>query len=171
MMEDLEINTTDDFNAAGGERAMSEWARRLLAGAWFALAAVVPVAYLVLSNPFGGEGFSGFYGSMILTVGVPMFVAGVCGLGLGADILNQEETKNAFQAVGRGLLVSLLSYLVLFVGLAVVLLPGSDDFIGLIVVGVFFFLYGLLFLGWLVALIGAAAGGLLYFYRRRRLGF
>ena len=170
-MEDLEVNTIRDFDAAGGERAMSEWARRLLAGAWFALAAAVPVAYLFLNNPFGGERFSGFYNSMILTAGVPMFVAGVCGLGLGADILNREKTKNPLQAAGRGLLVSVLSYLVLFVGLAVVLLLESGDFIGLIVLGIFFFLYGLLYLGWLVALVGAAAGGLLYFYRRRRLGF
>ena len=164
-MERLEMKTTDDFNAAGGERAMSESARRLLAGAWFALAAAVPVAYYFLLNPLNGKGLPILGGSLILTVVVPIFIAGVCGLALGADILNREETTNAFRAAGRGLLVALLSYLVLFVGATLVLAAAdSADVIGLIAVSAFFFFYGLIFIGWLIALVGAAAGGFLYLF-------
>jgi len=34
---------------------------------------------------------------------------------------------------------------------------------------VIFFFYGLIFLGWLIAFVGAAAGGLLYFVRLKIL--
>lgn len=148
---------------------MSELMRRMLAGTWFALAAAIPVAYFFLRNPFGSEGSLGFDSSMILTAAVPIFISGVCGLGLGADILNPEETKTAFQAIGRGLIIAFLSYLVLFVGLVAILAPKCDDIIGIIVAGAFFFFYGLIFLGWLIALIGAAAGGFLYLFRMKAL--
>jgi hypothetical protein len=154
---------------------MSEVARRLIAGMWFAIAAVIPVTYYFLllrgdGGPPSGAGLPIFGGSLVLTAGVPILLAGICGLLLGSSILDAEEIRTAAQAIGRGLMVALLSYLLLFTGAAVILGFNNADFIGTVALYVIVFLYGLLLVGWLVAGVGATAGLLLYLYRLKFLG-
>ncbi len=137
---------------------------------WFAIAAVIPVAYYFLRFRESGvaqfgAGLPIFGGSSVLTAGVPILIAGICGLLLGSSILDAEEIRTAGQAIGRGLMVALLSYLLLFTGAAVVLAFNNDDLVGTVALFVIVFLYGLLFVGWLVAGVGAVAGWLLYIYR------
>ncbi len=164
-METLKMKPIRDYIA------MSEPVRHFLAGAWFALAAVVPVAYYFLFNPLNGHDVPMFGGSINLTALVPVFISGICGSLLGAEILNPEETKNALQAIGRGLIVSLLSYLFLFSGVAAILIIAGANIVEVIVSFIVFFLYGLLIIGWLIALVGAIAGGLLYLFRLLCLRF
>lgn len=137
---------------------------------WFAIAAVIPVAYYFLRFPESGveqfgAGLPIFGGSSVLTAVVPILIAGICGLLLGSSILDAEEIRTAGQAIGQGLMVALLSYLLLFTGAAVVLAFNNDDLVGTVALFVIVFLYGLLFVGWLVAGVGAVAGWLLYIYR------
>jgi hypothetical protein len=146
----------------------SKLVRCLFAGMWFAIAAVIPVAYYFLLFQENGSPQSGlpiFGGSSVLTAGVPVLVAGICSLLLGSAILDAEETKSAVQAIGRGLLVALLSYLLLFTVPAVILAFYTADPVGLLVLFVVIFLYGLLAVGWLVAGVGVVAGWLLYLCR------
>jgi hypothetical protein len=158
------LNPAEDSDSAGGARTMSELTRRLLAGAWFALAAVIPVAYYFLFPPVDGGGGGGLP-TFLLTAAVPIVISGIGGLALGSDILDAETTTNALQAVGRGLLVAGFSYLLLFTGSGLVLAFLMKDLIGLILLEFFIFLYGLFFIGWLLALVGAVAGLLLYLCR------
>ena len=137
---------------------------------WFALAAVIPVAYyFLLYREAGGAHFGAglpiFGGSSVLTAGVPILIGGICGLLLGSGILDAEEIRTASQAIGRGLMVALLSYLLLFTGTAVILALNNDDLVGTVTLFIIVFLYGLLLVGWLVAGVGAVAGWLLYLYR------
>lgn len=141
----------------------SELARRLFAALWFAVAAVIPVGFYFLFFPLsGGRGYQA------MTVVVPIFVAGISGFALGADILDDEETKTVFQAIWRGLAIGALSYLFLFTVVLVSLTAynsDSNDIFGLVILMAVVFLYGLFFVGWLIAIVGAAAGGLLYLFR------
>ena len=159
------INAVGEFNLSRVQRVMFEAARRSLAGMWFALAAVVPVAYNFLAAPLLGGSPAPLDGSLVLTAAVPIVVFGICGAALGAGILDATVTKSAVQAVERGLMIAGLSYLLLFLKLSLVLAGSIDDLIILILLEVIVFLYGLLFIGWLLAAVGAAAGGLLYLCR------
>lgn len=147
----------------------TEITRRTVSGTCFALAAIVPVAYYFLLNPFEKGGLPLFGGSMMLTVAVPIFIAVVCGLSLGAQILDPEERVNVFKAIGLGSAVSLLSYFLMFSASGIVLILIGGDVFGVLTLSVFLFFYGLLFLGWLVALSGAATGCGLYLIRRKML--
>ena len=149
--------------------AQSEFARRLFAGMWFAVAALIPVTYyFLLSRADGGPQFGAglpiFGGSSALTAGAPVLIAGICGLLLGSPILDAEETRSAGHAIAKGLMIALLSYLLLFTSSAVILAFNSADLVGLVIFLVITFLYGLLVVGWLVAGVGAVAGWLLYRY-------
>jgi hypothetical protein len=169
------MNAVGEFNLSRAQRVMFEAARRSLAGMWFALAAGVPVAYYFLAAPlFGGKPMT-LGGSVILTGVLSSVVFGFCGLTLGSDILNAAIIKSRFQAVKRGLVIGGLCYLLLFTGLAVILavsiLAGSiDAILVLIFLEAVLFLYGWLVIGWVLAAVGAAAGGLLYLCRVKCLG-
>lgn len=136
-----------------------------MAGVWFGVAAVIPVAYYLLR--FSDTGLPIFGGSVILTAVVPVVIAAVCGALLGSTILEPAEVKNAFQAVMRGVMVSLLSFLLLFTIPALISLVASPDIAGTALAFGIFFLYGLFIVGWLVATVGAISGWLLYLVRSR----
>ncbi len=146
---------------------MNELMRRILAGTCFALAAAVPVVYYFLLNPFERDGLPTFGGSTLLTVAVPIFIAAVGGLSSGAEILDPEQTISVFGAMTRGLLISLLSYYLMFSASVIVLILTGGDVFGVLILSVFLFLYGMLFIGWLIALVGAATGGGLYLIRQK----
>ncbi len=164
------MNAVGEFNLSRVQRVMYEAARRSLAGMWFALASLVPVAYYFSVAPlFGGKPMI-VGGSVILTGVVSSVVFGFCGLTLGSDILNAAIIKSYFQAVERGLLIGGLCYLLLFSGLAVIMAASINDILVLIFLEAVLFLYGLLVIGWVLAAVGAAAGGLLYLCRVKWLG-
>lgn len=147
----------------------SELARRSFAGLWFAAAAAIPIGLYFLILPLS----SGTFYQVITTV-VPILSAGVGGLWLGAGILDEKKTKSPLGAIGRGLAIAALSYLILFI---VEIIAGviynrnrdSHDIFRLIDVVTMMFLYGLLIIGWLVAAVGAAAGGLLYLFSSKKI--
>lgn len=134
----------------------------LFAGIWFAVAAIIPVAYYLLRF---GEGLPILGGSQLLTATVSILLSGFIGLLLGSNILDPKETKSEFKAIGFGLAVALLSFLFLFIFLAILSIFTSGDILGTIVAFAVFFLYGMLIVGWLAAIIGAIAGLLLYLLR------
>jgi hypothetical protein len=129
---------------------------------WFAIAAVIPVAYYFLRFSNGPLLFAD---SPALSAGTPILIASLCGLLLGSSILNADDVRTAGQAIMRGLIVALLSYLLLFTVSALILAFNNDDLAGLVVTWAIIFLMGLLIVGWLIAIIGAIAGWLLYLYR------
>ncbi len=164
------MNAVGEFNLSRVQRVMYEAARRSLAGMWFALAAVVPVAYYFLAAPLLGGKPMTHDDSLVLTAVVPIVVSGICGLALGSDILDAAVIKSALQAVERGLMIAGLCYLLLFLELTLALAVYIDDLMILILLEAIVFLYGLLLIGWLLAAVGAAAGGLLYLCRVKWLG-
>ena len=146
----------------------SKLARCLFAGRWFAVAAAIPVGFYILiflMSPFT----SGTIYRIFTTI-VTILAAGVVGLWLGADILDEKKTKSAWQAVGRGLAIAALSYLLFFIiTLIAVMVYNSDRdrdelYKGIEIIASMF-LIGLGLLGWLIAIVGVAAGGLLYLFR------
>ncbi len=154
----------------------SKLARSLFAALWFAVAAAIPVGFfflVFLVSPFT----SGTLHRVITTV-VPILAAGIGGLWLGAGILDEKRTKSSIGAAGRGLAIAALSYLFLFVfelifGTIYNNERNSEDTYRLVELITSMFLYGLLLFGWLIVLVGAAAGVLLYLFRlkmMKRLG-
>ena len=131
----------------------------LFAGLWFAIAAMIPVGYYLLRF---GDGLPILGGSSVLTETIPIIVSGFLGLFLGSTILDTEEIKSELQATLRGLMVGLLSYLLLFTLPAILTMFTSGDFFGTVAAFVIFFLYGLFIVGWLIAVVGALAGWLLF---------
>ena len=150
----------------------SELARRLFAGMWFAVAAAIPVGInflIFLIFPLT----SGTIYRVFTTV-VPILAAGIIGLWLGAGILDEKKTKSALGAAGRGLAIGALSYLLFFffeliAGVVYNSDLNSEVIFRLIYVITIMSLIGLLILGWLIAIVGAAAGGLLYLFRLRMM--
>lgn len=142
----------------------SGWARCLFSGAWFAAAAVIPVAYYLIRF---GDVLPILGGSLLLTTLFPIVLSSLMGLLLGSNILDPAETKNAFKAAVLGFSVAALSFLFLFTIPAIPAVFTSVDIFGTIITFAIFFLYGLLIAGWLAAITGAAAGLLLYLLRRR----
>lgn len=136
----------------------------LLAGLWFAIASMIPVAYYLLRF---GEGLPILGGSVFFTAIIPIILSGLMGMLLGSKILDIDETKSEINAIGLGFAVAMLSFLFLFVVPAILIIFTSGDIFGTMAAFVVFFLYGLLIIGWLVAIIGAVAGLLLYLLRLR----
>jgi hypothetical protein len=129
---------------------------------WFAVAAVIPVAFYYLLFRAGGQWFDA---GLPFFPGSPILIGGISGLLLGSSILDPEEVSTEGQAAVRGLLVGLLSYLLLFTVSAVILAFKDKDPVGLVITWTIIFFMGLLFVGWLIAGVGAIAGWLLFQYR------
>ena len=150
----------------------SELSRRLFAGMWFAVAAAIPVGIyflIFLISPFTSGTIY-----RVVTAVVPILSGGLIGLWLGAGILDDKKTKSALGAAGRGLAIAGLSYVLFFIieliGAVVYNSDLSSDAIfRLIYVIAIMFLIGLLIIGWLIAIAGAAAGGLLYLFRLKMM--
>ena len=147
---------------------MSELTRRLLAGVWFALAGIIPVAFYFLVL-WQGDRRRLSVASIILFGGVPILMAGISGFALGYTILDSSEVKNLGQAMVRGLMVALLSYLLFFLASGLILAVSNNNEPGFIVFWAIFFFYGFIFVGWLIAIMGLVGGWLLYLYRLKRL--
>jgi hypothetical protein len=138
--------------------------RCLFAGLWSAFSALIPVGYSLL---LFGDWLPKFGGSLLITALAPILLSVLMGLLLGSDILDPKETKSKLKAVGLGLSVAALSFLFLFLIPAILTVFTSDDTLGTIAAFAVFFLYGLFIVGWLVAIVGALAGLLLYLLREK----
>lgn len=139
----------------------SKFARVLFAGMWFAVAAVIPIIYIFARF---NEVSSLFGDSLLMTTAFPIIISGICGALLGSTILDAGEIQNGLQAALRGLTVAVLSYL-LFFTIPIIIFAFYVSIIDVILYSLFLFVYGLLFVGWLAAAVGAAAGFLLYLCR------
>jgi hypothetical protein len=130
---------------------------QLSAGLWFAGAGSIPAMLLVLvvggSQLFSAAVFA-------LFVLLPALIAGVCGACFGSSILNPSLVHTPGQAAWRGVVVAAASFMFYILLISVATSAGAAFFILLF--------YGSIVIGWLVALVGALAGLLLY---KRRESF
>lgn len=148
---------------------MSVLTRRLLAGVWFAVAGAIPVAYYFLVS---GQDYRPRFSvafTLLLFIGVPILTAGLSGFALGYTILDPGEVKSVAQAMVRGLMVSLLSYLFFFMVSSLILTVNNNGEPGFIIGWAVFFLYGFILVGWLIAIMGLVGGWLLFLFRLKRL--
>jgi len=132
---------------------------QLIAATWFALAASLPVGLFHLL--FGS--FSDRFEERWMFGVLPIVTAAYFGLTLGAKIFS-TEIDGAGKAIGRGLLVAFVSYAALTVLVSIVITfpgGGSKELVNP-VAALPVFGFGLVFVGWLVALAGGMAGWLLF---------
>jgi hypothetical protein len=128
--------------------------RRLLAVVWFSVAAVIPAAFALYldAKPITPLEF-------FLVCGLPVIIAGLCGFVLGARILDPGAVGRPAAAALCGMWVMALMFILYVAGVSVA--AGSGEaFVTL-------FLAGILFVGWLLLIVGAASGWLLYKVSRR----
>jgi hypothetical protein len=130
---------------------------QLSAGLWFAGAGSIPALLFVMT---AGGSRSLSTAAFPLFVLLPAFVAGVCGACFGSSILDPSRVQTPAQAAGRGFIVAAASFLFYILLISVVASGGVAFF--------FLLFYGSIIIGWLVAIVGALAGWLLY---KRREGF
>ena len=150
-----------------------------LAGVCFAAGSLVPVISMVLFFVYGTTFEIEF---VIFFIGLlPIFVAFLCGQMYGIDILNEKLVENSWQAIKKGIKVTLVSYAVYIPVFAILFALYQTLFhlqlgewrtvaffknlvLGLIIPGFF----GLLIIGWTLPLIGAAVGWLLFKFKLSR---
>lgn len=144
---------------------------RLLAGLWFAVAGCIPVSFVFLSGLVAADNIN----SKVILFGIlPVLIAGICGFRLGSSILDANLVKNSKQAIMQGIKVALFSYaffIPLFsLGTAFYFSiyeasPNRtfvDDFMGGLLGSLFAGFIGLILVGWLIVLISAIAGWILF---------
>ena len=136
--------------------------QRALAGLWFMAAAtliVLPIAPTVV--PFHSESVA-FVIWMLLS---PLLVSGLVGSLLGASILDAQKVRSGWRAALRGLLVSVMAYLLFAILFSIweganhLSLSFREAFAQM-----FFWIMaaGVIFFGWVVAIVGALAGWILH---------
>ena len=142
-----------------------------LAGSWFATAFSVPVLLLWSQSDKTPVYFLFF-------VFPPLALAFLCGEAFGSDILKSDLIQTSKQALVRGFKISVLTYAyftpVFAAAFAVYLCAFHRNqhewltvqFIKNLVTGLFYIaVVGTIILGWLMAILGAAAGWSLYKFR------
>jgi hypothetical protein len=145
-----------------------------LAGAWFALAN--SILGLMLWSAAGKS--VSFFLLLVVLPGVLSFFAGE---GLGSDILKPQMVGTSKQALLQGAKVAVMTYLLLTpvaaLGIAVYFCLYERDphewltiqFFQLVFSSLIYVLsYGLFVFGWMLALVSAAAGWLLFKFRLAR---
>ena len=167
-MSEVPEHDRDQSNSALGLRP------RLLAAAWFAIAALLPVGLFL--GVFGGVGawlLNGPWASdsdtpslfvLWLFGVVPVSAAAFWGFTVGSRLTDITKESTAFRTAIRGISVALLSYLLFmaFYAGAVMLgnlLPNQDQALNEFPYWWFeMFVVGLVFVGWLIVIAGAIAG-------------
>jgi hypothetical protein len=129
---------------------------KLSAGLWFAGAGSIP-ALLFVMVAGGSRALS--TAAFPLFVLLPAFIAGLCGARFGSSILDPARVRTSAQAAGRGVIVAAASFLFYIILISLVTSAGAAFF--------FLLFYGSIIIGWLVTIVGALAGWLLY---KRREG-
>jgi hypothetical protein len=159
---------------------------RLFAAAWFGAASCIPLIPVWMeARPYtpGAPAWYNLSLGIFLAGVLPVFVAGMFGYSVGARILSSTQIRTAKQSVVCGLKVALFSFSVfapVFSLLAAVHLsffestPGSTfliellkSFFGALLMVI---IMGGIILGWLIALVAATAGWMLYKIRSPLFG-
>jgi len=139
----------------------TDYSQRIYAAMWFMLAGCVPVLFVVLYGLSHGNGLP-IDRYLFLFILPPVLLAGIFGFLIGADILNPTKVKASRQAAVRGLLVAVLSWLT-FTVVVSILAPFTEPFrVNPISWFIGMFLISALLVGWLILIVGIAAGWLLY---------
>jgi uncharacterized membrane protein len=135
----------------------------IAAGSWFTLAGATPglclVLYLGAHDPNPPPHY--IYG---LWVVVPAVIAGISGLGIGGDILNRSIINSSLGAAKRGIRIACTS-LVIYLPLMGFAASTQYDRISpwlTLNMAFMYLIFGSIYAGWLVVIIGALAGLLLY---------
>jgi hypothetical protein len=102
---------------------------------------------------------------LLLFAGSPVVLAGICGFSLGYSILDPDDIRTSVQAMMRGLMIALLSYLLFCMTSALILGMSSDDPFGFLISWAVICVYGFFYVGWLITIVGVVGGWLLYLYR------
>lgn len=100
--------------------------------------------------------------SIAMTACVPIVLGVLCGGAFGTAILEPAEITTPFAAAVRGLMVSVLAFLLLFSIPMILTSVTSPDILGTIIGFGIIFLYAVVIVGWLVAAVGTVAGCMLY---------
>lgn len=130
---------------------------RVVAGVWFAIAAIVPI-YFILGIRFDYRTEELFIFRLM-----PIISAGISGLLFGNRLITTCQHGRA--AILRGIGVAFFAYLLFIVGLCVIsTLDAINTGRGasMIFMMPFMIFFGGVYIGWLLALGGGAAGWLLY---------
>ena len=167
-----------NFDSDYVEASLSTWGlglkARLMAAGWFAGAACVPVIFffLLFWMGMGGSAGSGFRLDVTIWIlwlfaAIPISAAALLGFTLGSQIIDPLYRTTAWRAALRGTLVAFFSYVLFAIACAVSVAASTDssqtaslsDAASMMVM---LFLFGFVFVGWLILIVGAFAGWLLY---------
>ena len=144
---------------------MSSKARRMYAAKWFlgaaSMACALILAVFLISEP--PRSVPEFLLNALVTFAAPVIITGAWGASLGAKILDPAMTRSAGRAALIGLAVSVVSFVsyVLILSLCFATL-GLNPEGGVLTVFISLLIYGSILVGWLVGVVGALAGALLY---------
>jgi len=146
----------------------STYSRRFFAALAFMLAGSATGLLVILYDLIQTPGNARNKVLMILALYLltPGILGGISGFIIGADIFNPNKTTNAGEAIFRGALVSVAAWLAFAIIMSSVVARESDtNFIGSLL---FVLIFGSILVGWLIALMGASTGLLLYRLRESR---
>jgi hypothetical protein len=143
---------------------MSESARRAFAAVWFAFLGAIPVAFffLFLWRETETQKDIPFFW---IFIGVPILLAGICGYFIGYSILDPAKVRTSGQAMLRGLMVSLLAFVLFFVTAPLIMASTSKDPARSLSGWPLIFIFASVYIGWLVAMVGVVGGAFLYMFR------
>jgi hypothetical protein len=155
---------------------------RLKAAGWFATAACIPVLFIlvVFRGSLVGIGGSHFrFGyvvwSLWLFAVIPVSAAALLGFIFGCQIVAPIHRSTSWRAALWGTLVALFSYVLFGIAWAASIAVSTDPY-GAPTLSdagsafLLFFLCGFIFVGWLILVVGALTGYLLYVTSRDGLG-
>jgi hypothetical protein len=145
--------------------------KRIIVALWFAVAGFIPAVVAFIT-------FSEFtISSYILFLALPITFAGISGYTIGYSIVEEEKVKTDYQAMLKGFIVSVVSYLLLaFSFIIVVAITSSADltgsptefkewlFYGLLIIAGLLILFPMFYFGHFLLLLasGTIAGWLLF---------
>src|SRR6266852_4153901 len=143
---------------------------RLIAAGWFSVAGGVPVIFFFLA--FGGVRDSGTeklnpFALWLFGI-VPVSSAALAGFTVGSRIVDPTRRPTSGRAALRGISVALLSYVLFMaiyfgsVALSSQFSGGNRSFENFPYWFLMIFVFGLIFVGWLIVIVGAIAGLLLH---------
>jgi hypothetical protein len=141
---------------------------RLFASIWFAMAALIPVIFVMVISFFLFEIDITISDFLLSAVLLPISSAAICGFIFGSAILDRSRVKTSAEAKNRGFNVAVFSYILY----NLMLLPtaflinysnGIEPTTSNVIGGVaLIFFYGSIFVGWLILIVGSYAGWLLH---------
>lgn len=122
---------------------------------------VLSVALFLNNNP---RPLAPFEFSIIVLL--PMTVSGLCGALLGSDIFDSSKIKTSLRAALHGTLIVLLSFIVwdVLISIIIPVLYAGESGASIFLT---FLIYGMLSVGWLMAILGTVAGWLIHILSKK----